>query len=280
VAIPFGRGWVWPLAAGTQTTLTAAYVASTVNIHVAEERYLYCTATLPAGGVADPCLQVRVDLSLDGGTTYDLGWKEISIPAYEVGDHFFEIRAPHNSTIRLACRDILADADTTTAIHCIARTYPIEEPGDQPIELAFARTAGVIAWSDGAGAADALGAGAFAYGPAGGTQWVPVGRADTVKIYATTTGGPPTSIEMQLEESPDDGVTVAVVPLVNWVVAGVANQMPGQVQMQSAAGTLANGTYESREIKVTPGCRIRLSAQRTGAAVNLLARYRLSRTEV
>lgn len=287
----FPRGYIWP-ATGTLAappaaiSLTAAYVASTFEFEVHEQSRLLCRATLAAGGVPDTALLVRVQYTLDGGTNWH-NYRDIAIPLYDVGDHYFIIDLPHNwhsITWRVQARDMLADADTTCLIYAESMIHGgdrfYDDPGPQPIELENARINGVLAWHDGAGAADALGAGALAYGPAAGTQWVPVGRANEIDILFTTTGGPPTSVQFQIEESFDGGVTHPALPLINTVVGGIDYEMPMLIDYQSAAGTLANGTYQTRRIPVPPGSWIRMSAQRTGAAVNLLAYYRLYRSEV
>jgi hypothetical protein len=251
-------------------------------IEVQEARHLLCQAILPALGTADPALQIRVDISVDGAVTWLNGWKVITIPAYEPGTHWFELHLPHRCRARLSCRDVLADADTTCTIYADARTQPIGELDEPAFELESAGTNGVIAWSDGAGAADALGL-AFAAGPVGGTQWIPVGRATELEIWAVTTNGPPTSIEIQIDTSPDPDpalVPIAALPAVNAIAAGIANLMPLQVQFQSAAGTLANGTYVSQRIALQPHTWIRAQAKRTGAAVDLLAHFRLYRPEL
>ena len=283
----FPQGYIWPevgagvgknQAAPVAVTLTAAYVASTFQFEVHEQSRLLCRANLGAGGTEDPCLQVRVDVSWDFGVTWENGFQEHSIPALEVGDQYFYIDLPsnwHAATWRIACRDMLADADTTLVVYAESLIRGAGETRnafeDQPIELTNPRTLGVIAWHV-AGAAAALGLNYAASG-----SWIPVGRATEMKIWALTAGGPATSIEFEVEESFDDATTAAVLPVTNNIVAGVQNTYPREVQIQSAAGTIADDMYESVRIDVTPGSWIRLQAKRTGAAVNLLAHVRLFR---
>jgi hypothetical protein len=270
-----GKGYIWPDAAGAPIALTAVYVPG-LAFQVMNENQIMCKATLPAGGVPDQALLVRVDISFDGGTTWENGWDELSVPAYTVGDHGFAVDVPRHCTARISLRDVLADPDTTCSVYAYARTWDFEVQNRyELIELEQVHRHGVLIWDDGAGVADAVGA-AFAYGPAGGTRWVPVGRANVGEIWAVTTGGPPTSLLMRMEESFDEGATFAAPPHINSVITGVANIMPNQIEFQSATGTLANGTYTSPRFSVTPNSWIRFSAMRTGAAVNLIAMLRLS----
>jgi len=290
----FPCGYIWPSAgvgvgkaqvAPAAQVLTAAYVASTFSFEVNDRSRIFAMPILGAGGVEDPCLQIRVDLSWNGGTTWMPGYKIISIPALTVGTHGCFIDLPdnwHGATWRIACRDMRADPDTAIVVYAESMvrgsdhvTHGVE---DQPIELATAQIEGVVAWHDGLGAAAALGL-AFALGPPAPADpwWIPVGRANEIEIWATSSAGPPTSIELEVEESLDDGNSSAVIPVINWISGGVCNLYPGQIQLQSAAGTLANGTYISHRIPVQPGSWIRLQAKRTGAAVNLLASVRFYR---
>jgi hypothetical protein len=280
----FGRGYIWPDNAGTLTSLTAAFVNSAVEFELSSEKHLVCLAEIPAGAVDDIALLVRADVSFDGGTTWIQGYDHVEIPGFTaaVGAatfYPFYLKFPTHCVGRIAARDMLADADTTCRIWGNVRHF---DPEDwkrlRSLVIESATYNGVLAWHDGAGAADALGAGALAYGPAAGTQEVPVGDANEVEIWCVTTGGPPTSIQLQIEESLDEGTTYAPLPVINTVIAGVDQEMPMLIDLQSAAGTLANGTYVTRRITVHPGSWIRMSAQRVGAAVNLLAHYRFYRT--
>jgi hypothetical protein len=171
-----------------------------------------------------------------------------------------------------------ADADTTIVVYAESVIRGAGETRnafeDQPIELTNAQDVGVAMWHDGTGVADALGLAFAAVAPA---WWLPVGRATEMEIWAVTTGGPSTSVEIIVEQSFDDATTDAVIPAINSTIAGVVNLFPGQVQFQSAVGAIANDRYVSHRIPVEPGSWIRLQAKRTGAAVNLLAHVRLFR---
>ena len=283
----FACGYIWPSAgvgvgkaqtAPAAQSLTAAYVASSFEFEVHERSRIFCMPILPVGGVEDPALQIRVDVSWDGGTTWLPGYKIISIPALTVGIHGCFIDLPdnwHGATWRIACRDMIADADTAIYVYAEAMIRGADSVShcveDQPIELATAMIEGVPAYHN-AGAAVAMDAALTQHG-----SWIPVGRANEAEIWLTTNGGPPTSVEFRVDESLDDGSSQAAIPVINSVLAGAANLYPGRVQFQSAAGTLADGTYVSHRIPVQPGSWIRLYGQRVGAAVNGLAYVRLYR---
>lgn len=279
----FPRGYIWPAASGTPQSLTNAFVASSVEFEVHQRSRLFCLATLGAGGVEDPGLLVRVDVSFDSGALWQNGYKYIAVPGLGVGVHAFFVDIPtnwHSATWRISCRDILGNVNTTISVWAEAidsgADHVSSSVEDQPIELYTARTTGVLAWHDGSGAADALTTN-FALGPTSPAQWIPVGRANELEIWATTSGGPATSVEIQVDESCDDGSTVGAIPAINSITDGVVNLMPGQVQLQSASGTIANGVYVSHRVPLQPGSWIRLQAKRTGAAVSLLAYARLFR---
>lgn len=271
----FGKGWIWPDATGVAGTLTAAYVAGR-EIEIHEEGRIGCILTIPAGAVLDPCILVRLDVSFDGGAVWYEGYDYLTIVEPEVGTQGFFLDLPTHCMARIALRDMFADADTTCEVYAHARQRVWEDRNRFAyVEFNGVQNNGAIIWDNGAGAADALGAGAFAYGPVGGTRWIPIGRANVGQIWITTTGGPTTSVEMQIEESFDEGTTFAPLSFVNSVLAGIANLMPNQIQFQSAAGTLANGTYQSQRFALNPNSWVRFSAQRTGAAVNAIAHLRL-----
>ena len=283
----FPQGYIWPSAgvgvgknqaAPAPQSLTAAYVPSTFTFEVNDKSRIFAMPILAVGGTEDPALQIRVDLSWDTGTTWLPAYKIISIPGLTVGTHGCFIDLPdnwHGATWRIACRDMLADADTAIIVYAEAMVRGADNVShcveDQPIELATAMIEGVIAYHL-AGAAVALTANFAASG-----SWIPVGRANEAEVWITTTGGPPTSVEVIVEESMDDATTAATIPVINAVAAGIANLYPGQIQYQSGAGTLANDTYVSHRVPVQPGSWIRLQAKRTGAAVNMLGRVRLFR---
>ncbi len=288
----FPQGYIWPQAgvgvgknqaAPAPVSLTAAFVPSTFTFEVHEKSRIFCMPTLALGGTEDPGLQIRVDVSFDAGVTWLPGFKIISIPALVVGVSGCFIDLPdnwHGATWRIACRDMRADADTAIVVYAEAVVRGGDSVShcveDQPIELAAVMTAGVDGWHA-AGAAAALTANFSLLPAAPNPWWVPVGRANELEVWGTTTGGPPTSVEIIVEESMDDGVTIATIPAINSIAAGIVNMFPGQIQFQSAAGTLADGTYVSHRVPVQPGSWVRLQAKRTGAAVNLLARMRLFR---
>jgi len=280
----FGRGWIWPTgpaAPVAPAALTGLYAESTHEMEIGVERYLICVATLAAGGVEDPGLCVRVDVSFDVGVTWWLGYDYVQIPGYTVGDHRFLLELPQNCLARIACRDVVQDPDTTCQIYAAARMHPImDREGGQPLLLEVAATDGVLAWHDGLGAAAALGL-AYALGPPAPANpwWVPTGNATEAEILCTTVGAT-TSAMFLVEESCDEGVVVATPAAVNAVVAGVEQCMPRQIQIQSAAGALAAGTYASPRFPVNPGTWLRLQAQCTGAPVDCIAWIRLFRPGV
>jgi len=288
----FPQGYIWPAAgagvgkaqaAPVAISLTAAYVASEFTFEVHEQNRLFCVATLPGAGIEDPGLLVRVDVSFDGGTTWSNGFKIVAVPGLTVGENRFWIDLPsnwHAATWRIACRDMQADADTTLYVYAESMVrgegHVVQAFEDQPIELETAIADGIAAWHNG-GAPPAAEPLTLALTDEPADLWIPVGPATELEVWAVFTGGPTTSAEIVVEESLDGATTHATIPVINTVEDGLANIWPGQIQFQSAAGALADGRYVSHRVPVQPGSWVRLQAQRTGAAANLLAHIRLFR---
>ena len=271
---------IWPDAAETPTNPTTTYTLSGVTFAIGEqEQWLFGKLTIPAGGTGDPGVRILFEVTVDGGTTWfehsRVDIQNVAADALVDLDYVFEVRFPTHCTVRASVRDMGGDADTTLSINGTLRAWSVGlGKNDQPLELESVQTEGALAWHN-AGAAEAVGNAGLAVSTSG--TWIPVGEATEMVIQAVTTGGPPTSLEMDVQETTQDiaiPTVFASLPVVNTVIAGNVNTFPGEEQLQSAAGTLADNTYMSRPIAVRPGTMIRLRAERTGAAVNLLARVK------
>ena len=260
-----GRGYVWPVAAGTPADPTAAYVLGP-EFSVGPETELACRVAVTVAEAT--ALEMRLDISVDAGTT----WTEHSvhaIPGATVATHAVVLSPPEHCLVRLAVRRIGGGATTRVSVYAQAR----RDQGKggrygQPPELAVAGSSGMVCLSN-AGAVLALDV-AHTAGP-----WLPVGPATEAMIRYTLSGGPTTSCDVKIDWSPDGGTTVVPLPAVNAIAAGSVDHDDALY-----VGPGSNGEHMVPLVTVTPGTHIRVSAKRTGAAVNGLFRAYLYRVAV
>lgn len=276
--MPFSSGsLIWPGLGGVATNPTTTYTDSTSVIQIEEqERWLLGRVILGAGITEDPGLRVRVSVSFDytaalgiAGSTWII-YSRKDIPHLEVGSHYFEVELPHHCHALVSCRDMAGDADTAITIEGRLRSWTSGKGmNGQPLELRSCQAEGAPAFNN-AGAAQVLTAN-LAVSTSG--TWIPVGDASEMDLIFTSSGTVPTAIEIEVQESYSDvaapaATTIASLPVVNAVAGGDVNVWPGIEQQQSAAGTLANGTYKTRRIAVNPGSMVRVRARRNGGAAD------------
>lgn len=269
----FGRGPVWPDLAGTPTDPTAAFVSSSRVLELHEiEGDLACRVVI--SGVACRAIQLIAEVSTDG-----LVWREVdrkTTLGTTIGTHQASLHLTTPCLARIKARRYGGSANTLLAVHADARRELGERLiDDQPLELAGHQPAGIICWSDGAGAADTLGAN-WAAGPVAAPHWIPVGVATHLVLECVISAGPGASIEVGLLESPDDAITTYYEEVINSVAGGVVNQMPQARQLQSGAGTIIDGTYRA-EFDVVPSTSVLVMARDAPPCVDLLARARFYR---
>ena len=253
----FGQGPIWPDAAGTPTDPSVAYILSTRELEVVGSTELLCRGAVTGEGCT--AIELLVEVATDPGETWRVVERR-TIPGACIGNHQVSISLPYTCLCRLSARRLGGSVSTLLVVHAEARPWLGELTSDgQPLELAEHQEAGVVCWSDGAAppVAQALQL-AYGLGPAVGGTWFDAAGANELVVYATLLG-PTTSVEMQLEESLDNGVTSAMLDASEVSVDG------------------ANGTYRASWPCLSRG-RYRLWAKRTGAAATMLALVRSFRT--
>jgi hypothetical protein len=190
------------------------------------------------------------------------------------------ISLPERCQYRVSVRRVGGTANTLVAIRSWQRQImPQFQRNNDPVELLYHQQNGIECWGTGGGAHAHPAAGpAYAPEPAAAADQlrIPVGEANTLVITYAVAANAATTIEFVVQESRDQGATFQPRQAVNSVVAGVVNQT---VALESVTGAI--GTFETREISITPGTTIRIDAQRTGggAGTELLAYARLYRRE-
>lgn len=260
------HGYCWPDAAGTPTDPTVAYAVDGVAMYCQLATKIYFAVDV--AGTA--CTAIQLEVSLGNMIAGTLAWgevSEISVIGAGVGTHLCVFEAPESSWVRVSARRVGGDANTTVTIWGELRRLGTETIGvdRQPPELFGAQRDGVILWDNGAGAADATG-NAYALGPAGTGHWTPVGCATEWVLRATLTGGPSTTIELMIEESPDMTTVSGFQEVVSSVSAGIDRRQPAEVQINGA-----NGSYLV-QLQTRPGSYLRVWAKDTGASSNMIVR--------
>jgi hypothetical protein len=231
-------------------------VLSTRELKIVDSTELLCRAAVTGEGCT--AIELLIEIATDPGETWRIVERH-TIPGACIGDHQASISISHDCLCRISARRLGGSANTLLVVHAEARSWLGKLTSDgQPLELAGHQEAGVICWSDGASGALALQL-AYGLGPAVGGAWLAAGEANEIVLYATI-AGPTTSVELQLEESLDVGVTSAIL----------------EASCVSVDG--ADGVYRL-SWPVVPGGRYRLHAKRTGAAATMIATARAYRTQ-
>jgi hypothetical protein len=286
VPVEFGKGELFGNGAGAAKALATTDWTSGDKgaVFLRHETELVITVTNSV--LATTKLELRVLWSPDEGVTYiplttpkksngvvihEPMIHQLDTSSGSIGSHYGVIPVPTVGYVDVQVRRTGGGAGSAVYVSGYAR-----EPGYFNKSALVGESSGptvvssdVDAWSN-AGAAKALTAAFVAHG----TWFSSLNANDMLlSLVLSNSGGGPTSCDVILEWSPDNGVTAYRLPAINLIAGGLVSQDDEEYTTPSST------TYNhSIRCPIDPGISYRVSAKRTGGAtLSLLAKAYLFR---